>query len=173
LGADDLRALERGGYLHDLGKIAVPDAVLLKTGPLTAAEYALVKSHTVVGEQLCMPLRSMKAVRPIIRSHHETLDGKGYPDGLVGSAIPLLAQVTGIVDVFDALTTNRPYRAALTHAAACEMLWEEVSLGKRDGSLVEEFIATLDAAPDLSSPESSLPFQAMAGVRLHKMATCG
>ena len=116
LGRDDLRALEHGGYLHDLGKIAIPDALLLKAGPLTAAEYTLVKTHTVIGERLCMPLRSMRAVRPIIRSHHETLDGKGYPDALVGSTIPLLAQVIGIVDVFDALTTNRPYRDALTRA---------------------------------------------------------
>ena len=139
LDTDDLVALQHGGYLHDLGKIAVPDSVLFKEGPLSATEFALIKSHPIVGEQICAPLRSLERVRPIIRSHHETLDGSGYPDGLRGSQVPLLAQIMGIVDVYDALTTGRPYRAELSAAAALEILWGEVSDGKRDANLVREF----------------------------------
>ena len=118
LNDDDLSALARGGYLHDVGKIGIPDGVLLKPGPLTPDEYELIKQHPIVGERLCGELRSLRNVRPIVRHHHERLDGSGYPDGLSGDAIPLLAQITSIVDVFDALTTERPYRAALPIAAA-------------------------------------------------------
>jgi putative two-component system response regulator len=152
LGQDDLTALERGGYLHDLGKIAVPDAVLFKAGPLTAAEYALVKTHPVVGERLCSPLRTLHRVRPIIRSHHETLDGQGYPDGLVGSQVPLLAQVIAVADVFDALTSDRPYRRALAPAIACDILLWDVALGKRDGELVREFITLVSASAEPTAP---------------------
>jgi len=141
LGPEDLRALERGGYLHDLGKIAVPDAVLFKAGPLTTAEFELVKTHTVVGDRLCAPLRTLQRVRPIIRSHHETLDGRGYPDGLSGSAVPMLAQIAGIADVYDALTSARPYRPARTTDAAYQALRDEAVAGKRDVALVDAFIA--------------------------------
>jgi putative two-component system response regulator len=139
LDSDDLIALQHGGFLHDLGKIAVPDHVLFKQGPLSADEFALIRSHPVVGDQICAPLRSLERVRPIVRHHHETLDGTGYPDGLRGSQVPLLAQVMGIVDVYDALTTRRPYRDALPARAALEVLWADVADGKRDASLVREF----------------------------------
>ena len=105
----DLAALERGGYLHDIGKIAVPDSVLLKDGKLDAQEYRVMREHPVVGDALCAGLRSLQAVRPIVRSHHERLDGSGYPDGLKNAEVPLLAQIVSIVDVFDALTMERPY----------------------------------------------------------------
>src|SRR6185437_11370429 len=111
---DDLAALHRGGYLHDVGKVGIPDAVLLKPGPLTADEFALMKKHPEIGDSLCAPLQSLRNVRPIIRCHHERLDGSGYPQGLRGDDVPLLAQIVGICDVFDALTSNRPYRPALT-----------------------------------------------------------
>src|SRR5262249_36353559 len=106
LGLDDtdLAALERGGYLHDIGKIAVPDAVLMKHGKLDAREYQVMCEHPVVGDALCAGLRSLQAVRPIVRSHHERLDGSGYPDGLKNAEVPLLAQIVSIVDIFDALT---------------------------------------------------------------------
>jgi putative two-component system response regulator len=140
LGDDERAALERGGYLHDIGKIGIPDAVLLKPGSLTPAEYEQMKSHTLIGDRLCGGLRSLRQVRSIVRCHHERLDGTGYPDGLRGSAIPLLAQVIGIVDVFDALTTARPYKPALSRERACEELRIEVKRGWRDRDLVETFI---------------------------------
>jgi putative two-component system response regulator len=150
LDGHDLHALEQGGYIHDLGKIAIADAVLFKPGPLTAEEYQVVKSHPLVGERICAPLRTLERSRPIIRSHHETLDGKGYPDGLRGSAVPLLAQITAIADVYDALTTSRPYRGPLTPAMAFEVLCREAATGKRDAMLVNEFVTVMssaDAAP--------------------------
>jgi putative two-component system response regulator len=146
----DLHALQQGGYLHDLGKIAVPDAVLLKTGPLTREEYALVKSHPIAGDRILAPLRTLERARLIVRSHHETLDGSGYPDGLRGSAVPLLAQVTAIADVFDALTSDRPYRRALSAAAALEILYDEAASGKRDVALVNEFAALVDVTAPVS-----------------------
>jgi putative two-component system response regulator len=140
LNEDDLSALARGGFLHDVGKIGIPDAVLLKRGPLTHDEYELIKQHPVVGERLCGELRSLRKVRPIVRHHHERLDGSGYPDGLRGDAIPLLAQIIGVVDVFDALTTDRPYRAAMPIAVAAEELRSEVARGWRRESLVATFL---------------------------------
>ena len=145
LDRHDVRALEQGGYIHDLGKIAISDAVLFKPGPLTRQEYDLVKSHPLVGERICAPLRTLERSRPIVRSHHETLDGKGYPDGLRGAAVPLLAQVTAIADVYDALTSDRPYRRALAPATALEVLTEEASSGKRDPALVSEFASIVSA----------------------------
>jgi putative two-component system response regulator len=140
LGEEDLSALERGGFLHDIGKVGIPDAILLKPGPLTSAEYTVMKSHAAMGDRLCGELRSLQRVRPIIRAHHERLDGTGYPDGLRGDAIPLLAQIIGVVDVFDALTTDRPYRAALSPEAACRELVREVERGWKRTDLVGSFI---------------------------------
>jgi len=138
---DDLAALHRGGYLHDVGKIGIPDAVLLKTARLTDAEYRAIQQHPVIGDRLCGELRSLRRVRPIVRHHHERLDGSGYPDGLKGDAIPLLAQIMGIVDVYDAITTERPYKMALTADRAYDELMEEVRSGWRRKDLVAAFIA--------------------------------
>jgi HD-GYP domain-containing protein (c-di-GMP phosphodiesterase class II) len=102
-------ALNRGAFLHDVGKVAVPDAVLLKPGRLTASERAVMQQHTVIGDRLCSGLRLLEDVRPIVRHHHDHPDGTGYPDGLAGDAIPLLARILSVVDVYDALTTERPY----------------------------------------------------------------
>jgi putative two-component system response regulator len=140
LDDDDVTALQRGGYLHDLGKIAIPDAVLFKPGPLTQQEFELIKTHPVVGASVCSALRSLERVSPIVRSHHETLDGRGYPDALRGTAVPLLAQITAIVDVYDALITDRPYRRALPVSVAFDVLHDECRAGKRDVELVDEFI---------------------------------
>lgn len=139
LSETDLAALTRGAYLHDIGKVGIPDAVLLKTGRLTPAEYELMKQHTVIGDRLCGELRSLRSVRPIVRHHHERLNGSGYPDALRGDAIPLVAQITGIVDVFDALTTARPYKAALPVELACEELAAEAARGWRRSDLVDTF----------------------------------
>jgi putative two-component system response regulator len=140
LASGDLRAIDRGGFLHDLGKIAVPDAILFKPGPLTSDEFAIVKTHPSVGERICMPLRTLAQVRPIIRQHHELLDGTGYPDGLHGSAIALTSQIIGFADVYDALTSDRPYRSALAPATALEMLEDACRAGQRDRTLFELFV---------------------------------
>lgn len=141
LSDDDVAALFRGGYLHDVGKIGIPDDVLLKNGRLSDSEYRRIKDHPVIGDRLCGELRSLRQVRPIVRHHHERLDGSGYPDGLKGDAIPLLAQIMGIVDVFDAITTDRPYKAAATAEQAYAELMQEVARGWRRKDLVEAFIA--------------------------------
>ncbi len=129
-----------GFFLHDIGKVGIPDSILMKPGPLTTQEYALMKEHTVIGDRLCGELRSLRRVRPIVRHHHERQDGSGYPDGLHGDAIPLLAQIMGVVDVFDALTTPRPYKKALPVHQAHSMLLDEVERGWRDRDLVQTFI---------------------------------
>jgi len=136
---EEVLALSRGGYLHDVGKIGVPDAILLKTGKLSAEEFEVMKRHTVIGDRLCGDLRILRLVRPIVRSHHERIDGSGYPDGLEGDAIPLVAQILGIVDVFDALTTDRPYRAALAPEVALAQLEDEAGRGLHRLDLVREF----------------------------------
>jgi putative two-component system response regulator len=140
IDAADIAALRLGGFLHDIGKVGVPDSILLKPGPLTPDEFEQMKQHTVIGDRLCGELRSLRRVRPIVRHHHERLDGTGYPDGLKGDNVPLLAQIIGIVDVFDALTTARPYRGPLSTARAHEMLMEDVAHGWRDRGLVTTFI---------------------------------
>ena len=140
LPAEEISALERGGFLHDIGKVGIPDAILLKPSRLTDAEFAIMKQHTVIGDRLCGELKSLRRVRPIVRYHHERLDGSGYPDGLTGSSIPLLAQIMGIVDVFDALTTARPYKPALSPERAYQELMIEADRGWRDRSLVRALI---------------------------------
>jgi putative two-component system response regulator len=146
---EDLNALHQGGYLHDVGKVGIPDAVLLKEGPLTPAEQALMRRHPEIGATLCAPLQSLRHVRPIILHHHERLDGSGYPSGLRGDDVPLLAQVVGIVDVYDALTSTRPYRTALTPAEAIDHLRREADRGRFQRQYVDAFCATLgvDEAP--------------------------
>ncbi len=141
LPVEDLAALQRGGYLHDIGKIGIPDALLLKPAKLTPAEFELMKQHTVIGDRLCGELRSLKLVRQIVRHHHERFDGSGYPDGLRGDEIPLLAQIVGIADLYDAMTTDRPYRRALTQDEAFDALVDEAARGQRRPDLVELFIS--------------------------------
>lgn len=137
---DEIPDLAKGGFLHDIGKVGVPDAVLLKPTALTPEEFELIKQHTIIGDRLCGQLRSLRRVRPIVRHHHERLDGSGYPDGLKGSAIPLSAQIMGVVDVFDALTTARPYKIAMPAERAYEELMIEVRRGWRDPDLVEALV---------------------------------
>ena len=146
LGPEDISALTRGGVLHDLGKIGIPDAVLLKPAALTAAEFEQMKQHTLIGDLLCSELRCLQAVRPIVRHHHERLDGSGYPDGLRRNAVPLLAQIIGIVDVYDALTSVRPYHQPIDSGQAFEILLAEASRGWRDIDLVTEFIVIRERA---------------------------
>jgi putative two-component system response regulator len=135
---DELQvALRRGGIVHDVGKVAVPEHILLKPGPLTEGEWKVMKQHPVVGEKICRPLKTFRHVLPIIRHHHEKLDGSGYPDGLRGDEIPITARVLQTVDIYDALTTDRPYRKALSPDQAIGQIRQEVERGWWDGSLVD------------------------------------
>lgn len=146
LGMDDdsLIALKRGGYLHDLGKIAVPDEILKKGSDLTPAEWVVMKLHPITGENICRPLRSLRPVLPIIRHHHEHTDGSGYPDGLIGSEIPILPRILQVVDVYDALRTARSYKPPQTHEQAAQTMREEASRGLWDAELVAEYFSMLE-----------------------------
>ena len=144
LDQDSIVALRRGGYLHDLGKIAVPDEILKKGSNLTPAEWEIMKKHPVTGETICRPLKSLRLVLPIIRSHHEHSDGSGYPDGLRGDEIPLLPRILQVVDVYDALRTARPYKPAMSHEQAVVTMREESRSRLWDHELVAEFFRMLD-----------------------------
>jgi len=139
LPSEQLTALHRGGIVHDVGKVAVPDAILLKPGKLTEQEWKVMREHPVVGERICAPLKSFRLVLPIIRHHHEKLDGSGYPDGLKGEEIPVTARILQIVDVYDALTTARPYRQALSISEALKIMQGEVAKGWWDPKIFECF----------------------------------
>jgi putative two-component system response regulator len=139
LSQDEITALRRAGVVHDVGKVAVPDAILLKPGRLTPEEWKLMQQHPVVSERICQPLKSFRMVLPIIRHHHEKLDGSGYPDGLRGEAIPVTARVLQIVDVYDALTTERPYKKAFSTADALQTMKEEVAKGWWDPHMFDQF----------------------------------
>ena len=145
LDQDSLVALRRGGFLHDLGKIAVPDAILKKGSDLTVNEWEIMRQHPITGETICKPLRSLRLVLPIIRHHHEHSDGSGYPDALRAGEIPLLPRVLQVVDVYDALRTTRPYKPALSHDHAAQTMREEALRGLWDGDLVNEFFSMLAA----------------------------
>jgi putative two-component system response regulator len=136
---EQITALRRGGVVHDVGKIAVPDAILLKPSRLSEAEWKVMREHPVVGESICAPLKSFRSVLPIIRHHHERYDGSGYPDGLRGESIPIAARVLQIVDVYDALTTDRPYKRAFSVTDALNIMQEEVAKGWWDPVIFPEF----------------------------------
>jgi putative two-component system response regulator len=137
--SEDLQALHRGGFLHDVGMLAIPEPVLRKAGALEPEEYDHIKSHTVIGDSLVSNLRSLQAVRPIIRHHHEKLDGSGYPDHLSGDEIPLLAQIMGVVDIYDAVTSQRPYQPARSVDEGLYVLNDHVRRGWRSRDLVDHF----------------------------------
>ena len=141
---DSILALKRGGYLHDLGKIAVPDSILRKGSDLTPAEWEIMKLHPITGENICKPLHSLSLVLPIIRHHHEHSDGSGYPDGLGAPDIPVLPRVLQVVDVYDALRTERSYKPALSHEASAQVMREEAARGLWDAELVAEYFSMLD-----------------------------
>jgi putative two-component system response regulator len=145
LNDDQLQTLRRGGFLHDIGMLAIPDSVLRKPGALEPEEFELIKSHTVIGDSLCAHLSSLEPVREIVRHHHERLDGTGYPDGLRGDEVPLVAQIIGLVDVYDALTTQRAYQNVQPIEHAIATLREHVRLGWRSGDLVESFVSMIQS----------------------------
>jgi putative two-component system response regulator len=139
LAENQITALRRAGIVHDIGKVAVPDSILLKPRGLSPEEWQLMREHPVVGERICAPLKSFRLVLPIIRHHHERCDGSGYPDGLRREAIPITARVLQIVDVYDALTTDRPYKKAFPSNEALETMREEVAKGWWDVSIFDQF----------------------------------
>ena len=143
LDGDSIVALKRGGYLHDLGKVSIPDEILKKGARLTPEEWMIMKQHPVIGESICRPLQSFRNVLPIIRHHHEHWDGSGYPDGLASTDIPLLARVLQTVDVYDALRTARPYKPALAHDESEGTMRQEAIAGRWDPDLVAEFFNML------------------------------
>jgi putative two-component system response regulator len=136
---EQIKALRRAGVVHDIGKVAVPDSILLKPGPLTADETKVMQKHPVIGERICAPLKTFRLVLPIIRHHHEKHNGTGYPDGLSGEGIPLTARILQLSDVYDALTTDRPYKVAFTPEVALDLMEEEAERGWWDRGLFEAF----------------------------------
>jgi putative two-component system response regulator len=153
-----LLALHRGGYLHDIGKLAIPDAILFKPGKLTSEEWAVMRTHPVKGEEICRPARTLGPVLPIIRGHHERWDGTGYPDGLQGERIPLLARILQMADVFDALISVRPYKPALGVTEALDILDEEAAKGWRDPKLVKLLRRLCELTPEEGEAEGLLPW---------------
>ncbi len=158
LGEDEIRSVRRGGILHDIGKLAIRDSILLKPGPLTSEEFEIIQTHPEAGEKICRPLQTMEDVLPIIRHHQERYDGSGYPDGLKGEEIPIGARIVSMVDAYDALTTTRPYRAAMEPARALYVLDEEVELGKWDKQLLNDFREVLKH-PELEERINSPVFE--------------
>ena len=143
LGPEDCDLLYQGGVLHDLGKIAIPDAILLKPGPLTGEEFTVMKTHSIEGERICLSLRSVAHYLPMIRHHHERIDGAGYPDHLAGKDIPLGARIAAISDAWDAMVSDRPYRAGLGEDEALRRLRQGAGT-QWDAGLVHTFIDLLD-----------------------------
>jgi putative two-component system response regulator len=142
MGCDDwqLTALERAAYLHDIGKVAVPGALIAKPDSLTPREMEIIQSHCIQGEKICMPLAALQPVLPIIRHHHERLDGTGYPDGLRGQDIPVLAQILSIPDIYDALRMWRPYRAPMYQQQAVAVMRQEVNQGFWNRHIFDAFV---------------------------------
>ena len=141
LRGPELETLYRGGFLHDVGKVGIPDSILLKPGKLDADEWVVMRSHPARGEEICRPMKSLEPVLPIIRHHHERWDGYGYPDGLRGEQIPLPARILQIADIYDALISARPYKRAYQPDEALDVLKQEGDSGWRDPKLVRTFVS--------------------------------
>ena len=142
LSESSVQLVAQAGLLHDLGKIGIPGAILRKPGPLTETEWDLMRQHPVVGAQIVAPLEFFAEGAFIVRHHHERMDGSGYPDGLVGEAIPLGARIVAVADVYDALTSDRPYRPSWPPAQAIEQLGAQAGR-TLDRELVVAFCALL------------------------------
>lgn len=154
LSLAEITALRRAGIVHDIGKVAVPDSILLKPARLTRAEQLILRRHPVVGERICSPLKSFRLVLPIVRHHHEKMDGSGYPDGLHGEDIPLTARVLSIVDVYDALTTERPYKNALSAEDALAVMRKEIKKGWWDCRVFAAFEELMSVDREKPAPKA-------------------
>jgi len=144
----EILALRRGGVLHDIGKLGIPDAILLKQGPLTENEWIVMRTHPQIGSSLCGSLSSMRSTIPIILHHHENWDGSGYPYGLKGEEIPYLARVFQVLDIYDALSNARPYKKAFSREQVVEIMKDESTQGKRDPELINAFVEIIENAPE-------------------------
>ena len=147
LSLDDCNDLRQSGIVPNIGKVAVPEFILLKPGPLDATERKIMEEHTIIGERICEPLKSFRNILPIIRRHHEKQDGSGYPDYLKGNEIPVTARILQTVAIYDSLTSDRPYRKALTQEKALEIMWEETHRGWWDADLVSALEGLLAESP--------------------------
>ena len=147
-------ALRRAGIVHDIGKVAVPERILLKPGPLDAEERRIIETHPAVGERICAPLKSFRLVLPIIRHHHERMDGSGYPDGLSDGSIPLTVRILQVVDIYAALTTKQPYRRGLLSKEAFATLREEVARGWWEGALVDALEVLIQGSAPVAAGEA-------------------
>ena len=145
LSIEDIDNLVFASHLHDIGTIAIPDSIMLKAGELTAEERELIGQHVLIGEKICQPLRNRSGVLPIIRHHHERWDGTGYPDGLSAREIPYLAQIFQIIDIYDALTSDRPHKKAYTPDEALKIIAEETAKGWRNPELIAAFTSFIHA----------------------------
>jgi len=154
LSESDLDTLRTAGLIHDLGKIGIPEAILSKPGPLDPEEARIVERHPIVGEQICAPLKSFRHVLPLIRHHHERMNGTGYPDGLCGEQIPLTVRILQIVDICDALTSDRSYRQTLSLPRALSVLYEEANRGWLDEGLVSQFASLAVGAESSTAIEN-------------------
>jgi putative two-component system response regulator len=152
--------LRKGALLHDIGKISIPDAILEKPAALTAEEYEVVKGHSAQGAHIVEPLHSVRDAVPLIRWHHERLDGRGYPDGLSGEQIPLLVRILSVCDVYDSLSSDRPYRDSIPHPVCLEILRENAQNGGLDPDLVAHFCDLMSAQ---ATPHPTKPTAALCG----------
>ena len=146
LSQEQLVSVRVGGIVHDLGKVAVPDAILNKPGKLSAEEMALVRLHPVIGYDILKPTRAFQDVLPIVRWHHERSNGTGYPDGLRGEAIPLAARIVAVADVFDAISTVRPYHPAYSPDCCRQILLNSARAGELDAEVVSALLDTIESA---------------------------
>ena len=131
-------------HLHDIGTVAIPDAVMMKQGKLNEEERELIKNHVLIGEEICKPMQNRRGIAQIIRHHHERWDGSGYPDGLIGESIPKLAQIFQILDIYEALTSHRPYKQPYSNQEALNIITEEAEKGWRNVKLVQQFVAFME-----------------------------
>jgi putative two-component system response regulator len=146
------QALRYGGILHDIGKIGMPNAVINKPGPLDDSEWRIMRSHPDVGYKICLPLKeTLGAALDVIRHHHEKLDGSGYPDGIAGAEVSLVARIMAVADIYDALVTDRPYRKGMTREKALHILNDEVAQGKLDRSVVDALVVLLSGQRETGS----------------------
>lgn len=139
-GELDIESIRKGSLLHDIGKIGVKESVLLKPGKLSEEEMAHVRMHPSLGFEICQPLKSLEPCLPVIRSHHERMDGNGYPDGLRGGKISLMARIVSVADAFDAMTTDRPYRKGMTEDTALAIFRNEMGSGQWDPECVKHLL---------------------------------